>query len=173
VGFGPGDAEVAVVGINPAVRAADGVKGAFVIPYLAVFQRYGKVPPKLQGAERAFWELARLSGLDLSAVYSTNALKCATPGNRGPTPAEVDACARTHLTLEMTSLTSLRIILVLGRAAGAHLGLSSFGAKRRVDGTLAEAVLLRHPVATLRRWTAREAEAARWRAALSGRALRS
>lgn len=173
VGFGPEDAEVAVVGINPAERAADGVKGAFIVPYLAVFQRHGRVPPRLRGAERAFWALSDLAGLDLSAVYSTNALKCATPGNRAPTPAEVDQCVRTHLSLEMTSLANLRTVLVFGRAAGAPLGLSDFGQRRRVEGTLAEATLLRHPVATLRRWTALEEEARRWRAALSGRAPRS
>lgn len=160
-----------MVGINPAKRAVDGVKGAFIVPYLAIFQRYGRVPPRLRGAERAFWELARLAGLDLSAVYSTNALKCATPGNRAPTPAEVSQCVRMHLSLEMTSLENLRMVLVFGRVAGVSLGLSDFGQRRRVEGTLAEATLLRHPVATLRRWTAREAEAGRWREVLSGRAL--
>lgn len=163
-----------MVGINPAVRAVDGVRGAFLVPYLARFQAMGKEPSGLRGAERAFWELARLAGLDLSEVYSTNALKCATPGNRCPTPAEVKTCGTIHLTKELSSLGNLRTVLVLGRMTGlAFHGLSDFGSRRRVEGTLAEATLLRHPVATLRRWTIREREAARWREALFERGPRS
>lgn len=73
-----------------------------------------------------------------------------------------------HLDLELGELADLRLVLVLGRAAGAPLGLSDFGQRARVEGTLAEAVLMRHPVATLRRWTQVNSEAMRWREVLGG-----
>lgn len=170
VGYGPADAEVAVMGINPSIHARSGILGAFDIPHLELFQRNGWTPARLMGSERALWELVTLSGLNLSAVYSTNALKCATPENREPTCQEVSTCVTTHLKAELRSLRNPRTVLVLGRVAGLALGLSDFGERRRVEGTTAEAVLLRHPVATLRRWTARETEAARWREALLERA---
>ena len=168
MGFGPRDARVAVVGINPSRRAADGVKGCFSIPYLARLAARGVEPGGLVGAERAFWALAREADVDLTRVYSTNAVKCATPGNRKPTPAEVMTCAATHLMTEMETLLELRTIVVYGKVAGAVLGLSDFGIRRTVDNTLAEGVLLRHPISVLRRWTRLGAEAQKLRAAVFG-----
>lgn len=164
VGYGPVVAEVAVVGINPSVRAVDGETAFRVADFVRVGERAAGL--RLTGALRAFWHLSRLSGLELSLAYVTNAVKCATPGNRVPTAEEIEACLRSHLTLEMSSLGNLRRVLVLGRIVGAHLGLSDFGCHRTLDGTLAEATLLRHPVATLRRWTRLPVEAAAWRSAL-------
>ena len=153
VGFGPASAEVAIVGLNPSVRAAGaGCVGCFLIPTLARLGRRAAAL-KLQGAARAFYHLSREAGVDLRRVYATNAVKCATPGNRALSPEEVRTCGTTHLTTELETLPNLRTVLVFGAAAGAFLGLSDFGARTRVEGTLAEAVLLRHPISTLRKWT--------------------
>lgn len=170
-GFGPGDAEVAVVGIAPSHRARDGSRGAFEIPRLALLR--GDPPRGLRGCERAVWALARAAGIDLSRVYSTNAVKCALPGNRRPTPLEVRRCLNVHLMTELSSLGKLRAVLILGTAVGAVLGLSDFGRIRTLDGTLAEGTLLRHPVYVLRRWTALRREAERWASAAAGREHRS
>ena len=158
-GFGPVSARVAFVGIAPSVRAAGaGRRGAFLVPLLARAQRYpgtrwGRYVEHLSGAARALKAIVEASGVSLWDVYSTNAVKCALPGNRAPTPAEVELCARTHLTTELASLPDLRTVICWGRVSGLPLGLSDFGQRVRVAGTLAEAVLLKHPVATLRRWT--------------------
>jgi len=60
---------------------------------------------------------------------------------------------------------------MLGRAVGEALGSSDFGTTVTLDGTLAEATLLRHPTATLRKWTRLEEEAAAWRRAVTPFAL--
>lgn len=168
VGFGPRDATVAVVGINPSRIATDGVYGCFLIPYLAAYQRAGRTPPPrlMRGSTRGMWHLAAESGLDLSRVYSTNAVKCATPGNRKPTPAEVRTCRENHLTEELAGLTNLRLVLFFGAAAGSAAGLSDFGARTTVEETIAEGVLLRHPNSTCRKWTNLGRDARRIREAL-------
>jgi len=135
--------------------------GAFLIPYVV---RWSGL--KLVGSARAFHAVARAAELDLRRVYSTNAVKCALAGNRAPTPAEVIRCASMHLWEELTSLRNLRVVLIYGKAVGDPLGLSDFGLRRRVDGTLAEAVLLRHPNSVLRKWTRVEPEARNLRVAL-------
>lgn len=156
-GFGPTGALVAVVGINPSVRAGVGktVSGAFLIPFLDRMQSRGRPfsALRLVGAERAFAALVEESGLDLSEVYSTNGVKCATPGNRKPTYAEVRTCRETYLLEELGSLLNLRAVLVFGKSPGESLGLSAFGATATIEGTTAEGILLKHPVATLRKWT--------------------
>jgi len=167
VGYGPAGAAVAIVGINPSVRAVDGETAFRVADLARAGARAGGL--RLTGALRAFWHLSALAGLDLREVYVTNAVKCATPGNRRPTAEEIERCAETHLMRELTSLMSLRRALILGKAAGVHLGLSDFGNRRTLEGTTAEGTLLRHPVATLRRWTRLRAEAAAWSSALAPR----
>jgi DNA polymerase len=158
VGAGPIDAEVAVVGINPAVRAVPGIRGAFIIPILARAGRRWRAL-RLVGAERAFAHLADEAGLRLDRVYSTNAVKCATPGNREPTAEELRTCHANHLKRELEALPNLRVVLAFGRCVGTVLGLSDFGATTTVEGTIAQGLLLRHPVATLRRWTRLSKEA--------------
>lgn len=165
VGYGPAGARIAVVGLNPSVVAEGwGCVGCFLAPLLG---RLGSraAALKLRGAARAFWHLSRVAELDLREVYATNAVKCATPGNRELRPEEVETCWKIHLRRELEILPNLRRVLVFGRAAGAPLGLSDFGSRRRVDGTLAEAVLLRHPISTLRKWTNLERDARRIREA--------
>jgi uracil-DNA glycosylase len=160
IGAGPRDAEVAVVGINPAVRAKPGVRGAFIVPILARFWASGRWRAlRLRGAERAFAHVADAAGLDLARVYSTNAVKCATPGNREPTKEELRTCHENHLKRELEALPNLRVVLAFGRCVGTVLGLSDFDATATIDGTTAEGLLLRHPVATLRRWTRLSREA--------------
>jgi uracil-DNA glycosylase len=159
-GFGPDDAEVAVVGINPAVRAKPGLRGAFLIADLARIWGTGRWRAlRLVGAERAFAGIADAAGLRLERVYSTNAVKCATPGNRRPTDEELRRCHETHLRTELEALPNLRVVLAFGACVGTVLGLSDFGATVTIEGTIARGILLRHPVATLRRWTRLSKEA--------------
>lgn len=155
VGYGRPDAEaeVAVVGINPAVRAKAGVRGAFLTGDLARIWRSGRWRSlRLVGAERAFVALADRAGLDVSLIYSTNAVKCSTPKNRPPTERELRRC-HVHLRRELEALPNLRVVLAFGRCVGTVLGLSDFGLSRTIEGTTAEGILLRHPISTLRRWT--------------------
>lgn len=170
-GFGPVDVDVAVVGINPSVRGRDGTValGAFLIPFLARMQSRGWSPTALPlaGAERAFAAIASEAGLDLSWVYSTNVVKCATPSNRKPESEEVRTCVGRYLRGELESLRNLRTILVFGKVAGAALGLGDFGETRKIEGTEAVGILLRHPVATLRKWTRLSTEATNVRSFLS------
>lgn len=166
-GAGPVESETAIVGINPSESASD-ITGAFSIPYLAECQRLGGEPPKfiMRGSARAMWHLARVSGIDLASVYSTNAVKCSSPGNRAPTPTEVETCRRTHLTDELARMPNLRRVLVFGRSAGRAFGLSDFGMRKIVEETIADAILLRHPNSTLRKWTNLGRDATRLREAL-------
>lgn len=167
-GYGNPDAEVAVVGINPSVKTRGaGWKGAFLAPYLAVLREVRMTPPPLSGAARAFLALSNEVGLILRGVYSTNAVKCVTPGNRPPHALEAIKCHRVHLRAELEGLDRLRAVLVFGRSAGRVLGLSDFGSEATVDGTLARARLFRHPIYVLRRWTQLDAEAAKIRAFLT------
>jgi uracil-DNA glycosylase family 4 len=161
LGTGPPDAEVAVVGINPSVRAVDGEVGAFLLGRLTrVWEHRNTL--RIRGAARAFVALAEYSGLDVRRTYSTNAVKCATPANRRPTWEEVETCRRIHLTRELEELPNLRVVLAFGACVGeALLGSSDFGATGTVEGTTAEAIVLRHPIYVLRKWTQVGAEGAR------------
>lgn len=153
-GDGPTLAEVAVVGINPSIRAKDGVAGAFNAPFYGRIQATGRLSAiKKVGADRAFVAIADGAGLDIARIYSTNTVKCATPGNRAPKPEEVRTCVGKYLRRELEALPILRAVLVFGRVSGDALGLSEFGQTRTVEGTIATACLFRHPIATLRRWT--------------------
>jgi uracil-DNA glycosylase len=151
---GPPDAEVAVVGINPSVRTMNFEAGAFFVPTLAKFWASGRWRAlRLGGSPRAFAAIADGAGLDLARVFSANLVKCATPGNRRPTPEEVTTCAERFLRRELEALPDLRAVLIFGRVAGVALGLSDFGEVSPVEGTAAVGILLRHPISTLRKWT--------------------
>jgi uracil-DNA glycosylase family 4 len=153
IGFGPYNSEVAVVGLNPSVRAdKEGCFGCFLIPKFAELGESSE-KLKLQGAGRAFYHLSKLAGLNLRRVYSTNAVKCATPKNRKLSYEEVNKCWKMNLKRELMMLPRLKKILVFGKQAGLVLGLKNFGRRVKVKGTRAQAVLLRHPISTLRKWT--------------------
>jgi uracil-DNA glycosylase len=157
---GPPDAVVAVVGINPSVNADDGDRGAFLAPDLARFWASGRWRAlRLRGAARAFAAVADEAGLDLERVFSANVVRCATPRNRRPTDEELRTCHRKYLKRELERLPELRAVLAFGACVGTVLGLSDFGATATIDGTLAEGILLRHPVSTLRKWTRVSTEA--------------
>jgi uracil-DNA glycosylase family 4 len=60
----------------------------------------------------------RNDGLELTDCYITAAARCAPPDNR-PTREELDRC-RPFLTAELSLLTSVRVVLALGRIGWEH-----------------------------------------------------
>src|SRR5215831_1961750 len=60
--------------------------------------------------------LLRRYGIDRSACYVTNAVKCRPPPGRAPTANEVTICARAFLDQEIAAIKP-RFILALGNSA--------------------------------------------------------
>ena len=58
-------------------------------------------------------------GLERRDVYIANIVKCKPPGNRDPQPDEIEAC--TPWLREQVDLIDPRIIMTLGRFAGAYM----------------------------------------------------
>ena len=58
-------------------------------------------------------------GLERRDVYIANVVKCRPPGNRDPEPDEIDAC--TPWLREQVELVDPRVIMTLGRFAGAYM----------------------------------------------------
>lgn len=88
--------------------------------------------PFVGAAGLALDQLLEASGLARSETYVTNTVKCRPPGNRPPTPAELDACAPL-LDLEL-AVVRPRVVLALGATAARRLT----GVARLVDAREAD-----------------------------------
>jgi uracil-DNA glycosylase family 4 len=107
--------------------------------------------PFVGAAGRLLTHLIETIGLDRRAVFITNVVKCRPPGNRDPSPDEIDAC-NDHLLAQIALITP-KVICTLGRFAGQTLIDNSLsisrqhGKPRRISGILY--VPLYHPAAAL------------------------
>jgi uracil-DNA glycosylase family 4 len=107
--------------------------------------------PFVGAAGRLLTHLIETIGLDRRAVFITNVVKCRPPGNRDPSPDEIDACSD-HLLAQIALITP-KVICTLGRFAGQTLIDNSLsisrqhGKPRRISGILY--VPLYHPAAAL------------------------
>jgi uracil-DNA glycosylase family 4 len=107
--------------------------------------------PFAGAAGRLLTHLLKTIDLDRRAVFITNVVKCRPPGNRDPSPEEIDAC-NDHLLAQIALITP-KVICTLGRFAAQTLidkGLSisrQHGKPRRLSGILY--VPFYHPAAAL------------------------
>jgi uracil-DNA glycosylase family 4 len=108
VGDGPADAVGMVLGQNPGVE-----EDAAGVPFVGA------------GGEQLDRWLHAL-GLDRAKLVITNAVKCHTTNNRVPRTSELKACFEHTVALELEALTSLQVILPVGKpAVTAILGKSA------------------------------------------------
>ncbi len=95
-------------------------------------------------------ELLHSIGLDRSAVFITNMVKCRPPNNRDPFPGEIEACSA-HLDAQISAIKP-KVIVPLGRHALArwfpNQTISKVRAKARHSGG-AIIFPLYHPAAAL------------------------
>ena len=88
--------------------------------------------------------------LDRTKVFIANVIKCRPPGNRSPTPTEIEAC-RPYLDQQI-ELIQPRIVITLGRFSmeryfpGARIS-SIHGIPKKIDGVLYYPMY--HPAAAL------------------------
>lgn len=107
--------------------------------------------PFVGAAGRLLTHLLKTIDLDRRAVFITNVVKCRPPGNRDPSPEEIDAC-NDHLLAQIALITP-KVICTLGRFAAQtlidkDLSISrQHGKPRRLSGILY--VPLYHPAAAL------------------------
>ena len=107
--------------------------------------------PFVGAAGRLLTHLLKTIDLDRPAVFITNVVKCRPPGNRDPSPEEIDAC-NDHLLAQIALITP-KVICTLGRFAAQTLIDKSLsisrqhGKPRRLSGILY--VPLYHPAAAL------------------------
>ena len=107
--------------------------------------------PFVGAAGRLLTHLLKTIDLDRRAVFITNVVKCRPPGNRDPSPDEIDAC-NDHLLAQIALITP-KVICTLGRFAAQTLIDKSLsisrqhGKPRRLSGILY--VPLYHPAAAL------------------------
>ncbi|MCJ7821887.1 MAG: uracil-DNA glycosylase, partial [Armatimonadetes bacterium] len=107
--------------------------------------------PFIGAAGRLLTHLLETIDLDRRAVFITNVVKCRPPGNRDPSPEEIDAC-NDHLFAQIALITP-KVICTLGRFAAQTLidktlSISrQHGKPRRISGILY--VPLYHPAAAL------------------------
>ncbi len=144
--FGSGDpnADLMLVGEGPG--AEEDRQG---IPFVG---RSGKLLDDL---------LAEEVGLDRSAVYIANVVKCRPPSNRDPLPEEIAAC-RPYLKRQV-ELVAPRVIVTLGNFATKVLldtkeGITRLRGRRYAWGDGVILVPTYHPAALLRGGGDRDAE---------------
>jgi DNA polymerase len=107
--------------------------------------------PFVGAAGKLLDELLASIGLDRSAVYIANVLKCRPPGNRDPLPEEIAVC--TPFLNEQVRLIAPDVIATLGNHATKHVlgterSISSLrGRLFHVDGR--QVVPIFHPAAAL------------------------
>jgi len=107
--------------------------------------------PFVGAAGRLLTHLLKTIDLGRRAVFITNVVKCRPPGNRDPSPEEIDAC-NDHLLAQIALITP-KVICTLGRFAAQTLIDKSLsisrqhGKPRRLSGILY--VPLYHPAAAL------------------------
>jgi uracil-DNA glycosylase len=97
------------------------------------------------------------AGIERSATYVSNAVKCRPPGNRTPSPEEIAVC-KIWLWREIQQLSNLKVILPLGAIpTGLLLKLKSttmshlVGRTFKMDFTKAKIMPWYHPSYLLRR----------------------
>lgn len=143
-GAGDPDAELMLVGEGPG--AEEDRQG---LPFVG---RSGKLLEEL---------LAQEVGLDRSAVYLANVVKCRPPDNRDPLPEEIAAC-RPYLQRQV-ELVAPRVLVTLGNFATKVLldtkeGISKLRGRRYAWGDGVVLVPTYHPAALLRGGSERVAE---------------
>jgi DNA polymerase len=90
--------------------------------------RHGR--PFVGAAGRFLDEVLAESGLDRSALFITNTVKCRPENNRAPRKREVDTCASLYL-FEQIALVNSSLIMVLGSVAAKKLlGVNSVNEAR-------------------------------------------
>jgi uracil-DNA glycosylase family 4 len=109
-GFGPGDAEIGILGLAPAAHGGNRTGRIFT------GDRSGDVlfaALHRAGLANQATSVSRDDGLTLSHTRVFSAVRCAPPDNK-PTPAERDTCAPwLHRELELIRPT-LRVVVALG-----------------------------------------------------------
>lgn len=106
--------------------------------------------PFVGAAGRFLDELLASINLDRRSVYITNVIKCRPPGNRAPTPAEIEAC-RPYLDRQI-EIIKPRMVVTLGRFSmaryfpGAKISVVH-GKPRKIGGVLYYPMY--HPAAAL------------------------
>ncbi len=106
--------------------------------------------PFVGAAGRFLDELLASINLDRRSVYITNVIKCRPPGNRAPTPAEIEAC-RPYLDRQI-EIIKPRMVVTLGRFSmaryfpGAKIS-AVHGKPRKIGGVLYYPMY--HPAAAL------------------------
>jgi uracil-DNA glycosylase family 4 len=111
-GFGDPDAAVVVVGLAPAAHGANRTGRMFTGDrsgewlYRSMWRAGFANQPQSNAAE---------DGLELLGAWVTAPVRCAPPANK-PTPEERAACLG-YLREELSLLTSMRVVVVLGRLA--------------------------------------------------------
>jgi uracil-DNA glycosylase family 4 len=110
--FGPGDAQLLIVGLAPGAHGANRTGRPFTGDGAGPFL-YGAL--HRAGFASRPESLARNDGLELVDARIINAVRCAPPGNR-PLPAELAAC-RPFLARELALLPGVRAVLCLGEVA--------------------------------------------------------
>lgn len=143
-GTGNPDADLMLVGEGPG--AEEDRQG---LPFVG---RSGKLLDEL---------LAQEVGLDRSAVYIANVVKCRPPENRDPEPAEIAAC-RPYLERQV-ELVAPRVLVTLGNFATKVLlntreGITKLRGQRYAWGDGVVLVPTYHPAALLRGGSERVAE---------------
>jgi len=110
--FGPESARLLIVGLAPGLKGANRTGRPFLGDYAGelLYRTLLKV-----GLAQGHHDPAVPQALTLVDCMITNAVRCVPPANK-PTPIEITHCRR-FLKARMAALSSLRVILALGRIA--------------------------------------------------------
>ena len=143
-GTGDPDADLMLVGEGPGAE-----EDRHGLPFVG---RSGRLLDEL---------LAQEEGLDRSAVYIANVVKCRPPDNRDPLPEEIAAC-RPYLQRQV-ELVAPRVLVTLGNFATKVLldtkeGITRLRGRRYAWGDGVVLVPTYHPAALLRGGSERVAE---------------
>lgn len=114
-GFGDRDARLAIIGLAPAAHGANRTGRMFTGD-----GSVGASATLMAALHRAGWanqpsSTRRGDGLELHDTYLTAVVRCVPPGNR-PRVQELANC-RPYLVRELSMLTSVQVVLTLGRVA--------------------------------------------------------
>ena len=144
--FGTGDPDADLMFVGEGPGAEEDRQG---LPFVG---RSGKLLDEL---------LAQEVGLDRSAVYIANVVKCRPPDNRDPLPEEIAAC-RPYLERQV-ELVAPRVLVTLGNFATKVLlntkeGITKLRGRRYAWGDGVVLVPTYHPAALLRGGSERVAE---------------
>jgi len=128
-GFGDPAARLLIVGLAPGAHGSNRTGRMFTGDASGDF-----LYPALHRAGLANQGLARSrdDGLELQGVWITAVGRCAPPGNK-PLPSELANC-RPHFAAEFDHLSTVRVLLALGRIA--HDGVLTLWRERGLQTTL-------------------------------------